>query len=277
MRDPAGMKYEITDFQTDVIKRSHDIPVIVDFWAEWCGPCKVLGPILERLAAKSEGQWTLAKVNTDDHQDVAAEYGIRGIPNVKLFVDGKVADEFTAALPEPAVAQWLRRALPDRFRRDIGRAQQLLGENRTTDAHALLEKIIGQDPGNEHARTILAGSLLSTDPNRAASLVAGIEEHSEHFPKVEAIRTYTALMARLQDPALLPDDPAKTLYLTAAQELSHFNYDSALEHFIEVIRTHRSYDDDGARKACVAIFRILGDDHEITRKRRREFSSALYT
>lgn len=271
------MNHEITNFQADVIERSHTVPVLVDFWAEWCGPCKVLGPILERLASKNGDRWVLAKVDTDKNQDLAAQYGIRGIPNVKLFVDGKVANEFTGALPEPSVVQWLKKALPDRFRKDIEQAQKLLQQGKTADAHSLLEGIIRQDPGHEHARVLLGESLVSTDPDRATELVAGIEEHSEHFLMVDAIRTFSALANKLLHPDKLPDDPAKTGYLAALKELAAFRYDAAMEKFIEVIRTNRYYDDDGARKACIAIFRILGDEHEVTQKRRREFSSALYS
>jgi putative thioredoxin len=271
------MNYEITDFQTDVIERSLTTPVLVDFWAEWCRPCKILGPILERLAAKSDGQWVLAKVDTDRHQELAVEYGVRGIPNVKLFVDGKVANEFTGALPESAVVQWLKKALPGKSGKEIERAEKLLQDGRVAEGQSLLKTIIEHDSGNERARVLLAGSFIASDPDKAASLVADIEEHSEHFPMVDAIRTLGSLASKLLHPEKLPDEPSKTTYLGALKELAAFDYDAALERFIEVIRTNRYYDDDGARKACIAIFKTLGDDHEVTRRRRREFSSALYT
>jgi putative thioredoxin len=124
---------------------------------------------------------------------------------------------------------------------------------------------------------VLAWSFVATDPGKAADLVVDIEEHSEHFPTVEAIRTFSSLTSRILHPEALPDDPAKATYLAALRELAALNHDTALEKFIEVIRNNRYYDDDGARKACIAIFRLLGDDHEVTRRRRREFSSALYT
>ena len=91
------MAYDIQDFQKEVIEKSFDKPVLVDFWAEWCGPCKVLGPVLERLAEKYRDQWVLAKVNTEHFPQLAMQYNIRGIPNVKLFINGKVVDEFTGA------------------------------------------------------------------------------------------------------------------------------------------------------------------------------------
>jgi putative thioredoxin len=271
------MNYEITDFQTDVIKRSSKIPVLVDFWAEWCGPCKMLGPVLERLAEKNGSQWVLAKVNTDAHQDIASQYGIRGIPSVKLFVDGRVANEFTGALPEHAVVQWLNKALPNKFRKRIEEAQLLLGNGKTPEGQSILRDVIHQDPGNHLARVLLAESLISSEPEEAVGLVADIEEDSEHYPMVESIRTFAELSSKALHPERLPDDPVKDSYVAGLKALASMNYKLALRKFIEVIRTNRYYDEDGARMACIAIFRLLGEDHEITQAYRREFSSALYS
>ncbi len=268
--------YEVQDFQRDVLDRSHTIPVVVDFWAEWCGPCRVLGPVLERLAASASGRWALAKVDTDHHQDIAAQYGIRSIPAVKLFIDGAVRDEFVGALPEQAVTRWLDKALPHPLSKEVARAEQMLLEGSVEEARRVLGNIMATDPDNEHAASLLARSLWPTDPARAVLLVKGIEEHSEFFPAAEAVRTVGSLLERLRDPSSFPADPVREPYLEAVQALADGNYGRALEQFISVIRTSRYYDDDGARKACIALFRLLGDDHELTGRFRREFSSALY-
>jgi putative thioredoxin len=267
------MSTEISDFQTDVLERSKTIPVLVDFWAEWCGPCRMLTPVLERLAEKHAGRWVLAKVNSDIHQDIAARYGVRGIPNVKLFIDGSVTDEFTGALPERAIETWLEKALPNPFRKELSSAEELIKAEDVEGARSLLERLLKSDPSNDDARVLLAGTYLPEDPERSKALVEGIEEDSPHYPFADALRTISALRRKEN----LPPGPSRGEYLLGIQELSKNNFDGALEHFIEVIRQDRSFDDDGARKAVIAIFRILGEDHEITRRHRRSFSSALYS
>ena len=109
------MNHEVKDFQKDVIDKSFDKPVLVDFWAEWCAPCRMIGPVLEKLAEENKGNWELVKVDTDNNQQVAMKYGVRGIPNVKLFRNGEVINEFTGALPEQAIKEWLKKSIPSKF------------------------------------------------------------------------------------------------------------------------------------------------------------------
>ena len=270
------LNYETADFETDVLKRSHDVPVLVDFWAAWCGPCRVLGPTLERLASDADGRWVLAKVDTDAHEEIAARYGIRSIPAVKLFVDGKVTDEFMGALPEASVRQWLQKALPDPNRSELSRAEQLIHGGSPAAARTLLEKILLGTPDHEQAKVLLAQTLWSGDHRKAAQIVSGIEEHSEHFALADAIRTVSSLLDRLPDPAAFAQAPVHDTYTGAIRSIAEEDYDRALEQFISVIRTDRYYDEDGARKACIALFRLLGEEHPTTKQYRREFSSALY-
>lgn len=268
--------HEVSDFTVDVLERSHTIPVLVDFWAAWCGPCRVLGPVLERLAEKASGRWVLAKLDTDKHQRIAAQYGIRSIPAVKLFVGGKVTDEFVGALPERAIEQWLDKALPHPLRGELEKAQELLATGNDGDARAILERVLAASPGDETAVVLLARSLLRAEPAKAAALVRDLDESSPDFLWVEAIRTVARLSEIVNQGGPLPESDVRDQYLAAAQSLSAGKYEDALEGFIGIIREQRYYDDDGGRKACIAIFKMLGDEHPLTLRYRREFSSALY-
>ena len=120
-------------FKQEVIDKSYEIPVVVDFWAPWCGPCQYLGPVIEQLATEANGKWQLVKVNTDENQDIAIQYGIQGIPAVKMFINGKVADEFTGALPRPQIEQWLEKNIPDERKKQLAGIAKAL-ENGTEGA-----------------------------------------------------------------------------------------------------------------------------------------------
>ncbi len=268
--------YDTDDFQTDVIERSSTIPVLVDFWAEWCGPCKILGPVLERLAAQHDGEWALAKLDTDKHTAIAAQYGIRSIPNVKLFIDGQVADEFIGALPEPQVVQWLEKAIPSKYSNQLETAKQLMLENGATKARDLLQTVVEAEPSNDEARALLARTYFSTDPDEAVDIVGSIDMGSQQFDVADGIRTLVELFKYVDDPTGLPEDPVRDTYLKAIEATQSNSFESALDGFIEAIRKNRDYNDDGSRKACIAIFKVLGEEHPTTRKYRPIFSSALY-
>jgi putative thioredoxin len=267
------MSNEIKDFQKDVIEKSHKIPVLVDFWAEWCGPCKVLSPVLEKLVNESNGDWTLAKIDTDKNQELAAKYEIRGIPNCKLFSKGKVINEFTGALPEHAVKEWLNKSIPSKFADSIEKAKQMLSEGNETDAKVILEEVLRGDMNNDEVKILLAKVLLFDEPKEAIRLVQNADGTGENHELAEAIKTIIEL---LENSDKLPDGDVKINYSNAIEDLKNKNFDGSLEKFIDVIRRDRNYDDDGSRKACVAIFKYLGEDHPITNKHRREFGSALY-
>jgi putative thioredoxin len=269
------MPFDIHDFETEVIQRSHQIPVLVDFWAEWCGPCRMLSPVLEKLAGQSIGEWVLAKVNTEELPDAAREYGIRSIPNVKMFYGGKVVGEFVGVLPEHMIVQWLKQNLPSRNQSKIDEADTLIAEGKIAEAQASLESILSDEPTNQQAMALLAKTYLFDKPARAMELVEHLDD-PQYSEASDAIKTLGRLLTLGNDPAQLQDSPTKQEYLAAISALQSREFDKSLEKFIAVIRNDRYYDDDGSRKACIAIFKILGEEHATTQKYRREFSSALY-
>jgi putative thioredoxin len=268
------MNYEVSNFQKDVIEKSFDKPVLVDFWAEWCAPCRMLGPILEKLAEENKDDWILVKVDTDSNQDIALKYGIRGIPNVKLFGNGEVINEFTGALPEPAIKEWLKKSIPSKFSDQIEHAKVLLNNGHVSDAKILLEDIQKGDINNSEVKVLLAKILLFDDTKEAKRLVQNVDGNLTNIELAEAITTIADLLQR--DQSSFADSEVRKKYLTAIDDIRKKDFDTALSKFVDIIRTDRSYDDDGARKVCIAIFKFLGEDNEITVRHRRDFGSALY-
>ncbi|MDD2769813.1 MAG: tetratricopeptide repeat protein [Methylococcus sp.] len=265
------------DFDLAVLRKSFSIPVLVDFWAPWCAPCRALTPVLETLAARMAGRFELVKLNTEEYPEIGQQYGVRGIPNVKLFVDGAVADEFAGALPESAVEAWLQRALPSPYRGQLKLAEGLIGAGRSAEAEPLLRQILDAEPGNARAAVLLAHWLLKTAaPETALAVIKHIGPDSDQHDSAEALRTLGRQFELLDHPDRLEESPVKPEYLDAIRNIQAENYEQALEQLIELVRKARGYDGGGARKACVAIFRLLGDGHELTRRYRGQLSNALY-
>ncbi|MEX0601149.1 MAG: tetratricopeptide repeat protein, partial [Rhodothermales bacterium] len=198
-----------------------------------------------------------------------------GIPAVKLFVDGEVADEFTGALPEYAVRQWLEKALPSETKQMTEEAEAAIEEGHASQAETLLEAVLERDPSNAKAAVLLARLIVFEDADRAVELVAGSSFAGPSFMHIEeAVRTVARLVELDLDD--LPDGEAAAAYADGVKALRRLDFEAALEHFIDVIQRDRYYDDDGARKACVALFALLGNDHPAVKAYRRRFDMALY-
>ncbi len=266
------MATEIQSFEEDVLEKSRTVPVLVDFWAPWCGPCRILGPVLEKLASEQSGRWELVKINTDEHQDLSVQYGIRGIPAVKLFVDGKVVNEFTGALPEHALRAWLDDAIPSETGLRLQDASDRFFAGDHAAARSILKEVLAADPDNAQARVLFAATNVWNDAEQSATALEGVEVTDPNLIQIaEAVKEIAGVLA-----AELPDGPGRESFSAAVDSVKAGKFDAASEALIKSLNVDRNYDDDRARKLGVAMFTLLGREHPATKAHRRMFDMALY-
>lgn len=268
------------DFSEEVLQASHQIPILVDFWAEWCGPCRILGPILEKLAGEAGEQWKLVKVNTEVHQDLAQTFDIRGIPEVKLFSEGELVAAFTGALPEAQIRTWLSANLPAASDKEFKAALEAFEGDDPETARAHLQRALAQDAGDQRARLLLARILFLKDPGSAGNLASEIPEDDEAAATAAQIVTLSAFIAWGAEETSVGSDEAPedsvARYRKAAHDLGSGNLEGALETLVDLVGEDRDLDDDGARRMTVALFSVLGEAHPLTRRFRSRLASILY-
>jgi putative thioredoxin len=282
---PNGAVFDVNEasFKDQVIDRSRQTPVVVDFWAPWCGPCRTLGPTLERLASESKGAWVLAKLNVDNNQRLAQMFRVQGIPAVKAFRDGKVVDEFTGAIPESQVRAWLKRFLPAPSDSLVDAAAALEARS-PEEAIARYRVALGSDPDNEAAQLALGRLLvLQGDPEGVATL-RQVQPGSPIYAKAQAWITLADLFEQTsnQTPTWLArqvaDNPndLEARYHLAAQQVRDRHYADAIAQLLAIVERDRTFRDDGARKTLLGLFEALGGDDPLVAAGRRKLANVLF-
>lgn len=265
-----------------IVQASERAPVLMDFWADWCQPCKQLMPVLAKLADEYEGRFFLAKLNTEEHQDLAAQFGVRSLPTCKLFVDGQPVDEFSGALPEQAVRDFLEKHLPRPSDGLVAQAQQTLLAGDATAALALLAQAKAEDPDNHRIDIAIAQAQAADgDADAALATLDLLPADKQMDAEVQALRShieFEAKAADMPDPQLLVDrlDKDPTDSEARVQLANHYvlaqQFETALELLLDQMRRDRAYDDDIARKTMIRVFDLLGDDPLASRYRSKMFT-----
>ena len=267
-----------------LLELSMQVPVLLDCWAPWCEPCKNLMPVLEKLAREYRGAFILAKLNIDENQEIAAQLGVRSVPDVKLISQGGLVDHFQGALPEKQVREWLGRYFPapeDAPASPEEQAAEALATGDAATARALYEELVQQNPQHypfqvELARALVAEgraadarALLDNLPpeERDAAPARGVRasiEFGEEAPDAEALA------------ALGERDDSEAQYLRALRNVADGNYEAGLDALLALMKADRAYGDDAARKTLLRVFDALGADHPLTVTYRRRLFALLY-
>lgn len=275
-------------FQQQVIDASFSTPVLVDFWAEWCAPCKVLMPLLAKITESYGGALHLAKVNCDIEQELVMRFGIRSLPTVVLFKDGQPVDGFAGAQPESAIRALLEphvQALPPAEEDPLDAAQALFAEGRFAEAEALLKALLEEDNSDALALILYARCLAERgeldDAQAVLDAVKG-DEHKQALAGARAQLTFLRQAASLPEVAdlktRLAQDPHddEAAYQLSIQQLARQQYEAALEGLLKLFQRNRGYENGLPQKAMLQVFELLGSDHPLVSVYRRRLSSAMF-
>lgn len=258
------------NFQEEVIERSKEVPVVVDFWAPWCTPCQLLGPILEKLALEAGGAFVLARLNTEENPRIAMFFDITAIPHVKIFKDGEAVDGFLGVLPEASVRAIISKYAKTKVDKLFEKAREEERIGRYKEAKKIYEAILDIQPNSIEARLPLVKILLrERNIKEAEDLIMSINEDT---PEIRNIRSFIEFAKNCNKDGAGDLDKK---YSRAACLALEGKYEDALKELLEIVIKDRKFKDDAARRAMVGIFEVLGDN-ELTKSYRKKLAMTLF-
>lgn len=274
------------NFAKDVIERSEKLPVVVDFWADWCAPCQMLIPILHGLADELQGQIVLAKVDSDHEQQLAQEYGVRSLPTVKIFRHGRVVEEFIGVQPGSVIRELVERHIERESDRLRERARAALDKDEFDVALTLLQRAHELDPDKLEVTLDLAQALMQRgEPTTAEELLEALslDQRASDAAKIMVAKVHFARAAQgapaleelRQTVASVPGDLGAR-YQLAARLVTAGAYEQAMDELLEIMRRDRSYRDDIARRGLLSVFEVLGNGGDVVNEYRRKLARLLY-
>ena len=267
---------DVTDenFEEVVMEESYKRAVVVDFWAQWCGPCRTLKPILEKLA--KEYNFLLAKVNVDENPHIAQEFGVQGIPDVRIFINGKEVDKFVGALPEPRLRDLLSKHIKSELDKKLEEAKmQTLSGNRE-EAEKIYKELIEKYPDNKKLALEVAQFFINENKlDEAEKLLNTIKEyHKEYYVKAQAVKELINFKRTCEE--LKPENELDELYKKASCEVLEGKYEEALKDFLQIVQKDKNYRDEAGRKGMIAVFNLIGEGDPLTKEYRKKLAMALY-
>ncbi|MDQ3143061.1 MAG: tetratricopeptide repeat protein [Bacteroidota bacterium] len=267
------------DFKKDVVDLSFIKPVLIDFWAPWCGPCKILGPILENLEAASNGAWALVKLNTEEYPEIASYFKIQSIPHCKLIFEGKIADEFTGAESKATIEKWLEKNLSALMAEEIDAEpddyESLVSEQLNIPDEPFMQKLqrfVEANPDHQRALTDLVKHEIFYFPSKAISRIEHRKDQKEMLDLYEDL----TILKEFISYEYPEDSVASKLLATAKKEIVSGNGAGSIEHLIEAVTKEPAYQKELARRTGIALFHIWGNSNPLTKEYRKLFDMAIY-
>jgi putative thioredoxin len=274
------------NFQNLVLENSMNKPVLVDFWADWCQPCQTIMPMLAKLAEEYAGKFELAKVNADAEQELAAHFGIKSLPTMKLFFKGQIVDERMGAVPESDIREMLDKHIVSESDQLIQAATMAYQQGHTEQALEMLNQALARDPDNAELKISIAQMVHAQgDSTSALTLLDSLDEDGNKLDPAVKLRAEINLAAQLADlPALdeieqrLSQNPAdlEALLQKSRHLVARGDYDDAMECLLTIMRNDRSFEDDAGRTGLLEIFDLLGGEHPSVQKYRRKLFTLLH-
>jgi putative thioredoxin len=269
----------VDDFQVAVLQRSREVPVLVDFWAEWCQPCKALSPLLESLTADFDGTFELAKVDVDANQELSAQFGIQSIPTVVAVRDGKEVNRFSGVLPEASIRAFLDTVLPSELDTMVDEGRTALVDGDTAGAEHIFRQVLERQSDHPDAGTSLASLLIDHGDTESALIVLGklvATADVERLQSAARLRQSAGDDISTLEEAAATDPEDEDAQIELARALAaKSQYEPALDRLLAVVKANGA-NRDSARLAMVDIFGVLGNEHPLTPEYRRKLAAALF-
>ena len=265
-----------SDFDYEVIAFSNQMAVIVDFWAEWCHPCRTLTPILEKIAHDAGGTFRLAKVNVDDNPNLAMRFNVRSIPNVKAFRDGQIVSEFLGLQSEGRIKEFIRNLAPSQIDLLLEKGQSQLEAQNWLVASNSFHQFLAKSPDHPAGLLgLLKSKLMLGDYSEVKVLFENFPPSSE-YAKMEVVRPLYEVLIRIKSTQSITDDPLEATYENAIRIITRRNLPAAMDGLIDILRQDKHYRNDEIRKVLLGLFEILGTHHPLTQQYRQELALVLF-
>ncbi len=265
------------DFEYKVLTYSRNVPVVVDFWATWCRPCKVLSPLLEQLAVDAKGSFRLARVDVDQNPNLTMQYNIRSIPTLKAFSNGEVVADLVGAQPEPRLREFLTQIMPPSLKTlSLEKASNLLEGHQWQTAEGMYREFLEQDPDNPAALLGLVKTLLAQGQSGEALQILRNFPASRQYAQAELILPLAEALKALQQDTLPDETDLDAAFRNSIRLATRGNYPAALDGLLEIIKEDKRYRNGMARQVFLGILEILGEEDELSRQYRTELASLLF-